>query len=179
MTTTYYFGLLFVRLCDPNSPGCPSLDTIWATLWQCRLNVWINNGRHTQTLYYFFQNNSHPAVNVVLRRHIIGVNADYLRSFVGTTESYLEYYTSLYNLKDTGNRSVMTIQFSLSDEQLIETRRRHTILDLIGSWGALLSALGGFMGIYFLAFNTAVFYKEHPTWDNYDPRLVDMTDLAL
>lgn len=84
-----------------------------------------------------------------------------LKLAVGTLSSSIQYFFG--DVYPPANE-VIKLEFTL-DPLIINTlNTRLTLVDLIGTWGALFGVVGPIFGLYFLRFNEKVFYKANPTW---------------
>jgi hypothetical protein len=80
---------------------------------------------------------------------------------VGAQSSSIQYF---FGESYPPPHEVIKLELTL-DPLIIKTlNTRLTVVDLIGTWGALFGVVGPIFGLYFLRYNEKVFYKANPTW---------------
>lgn len=79
-----------------------------------------------------------------------------------------------------GGLAALTIYARLDSYEVHEVRQRYTILDLLGAFSAVYSALFTILALYFAAYNRSKFYERYPHWADVGSRpFVQVADASL
>lgn len=140
-------------------PATPRNCTFWHST--CAPQGTPNQTGRSVDLFYYLTRSLRPRSEVILRYHVVETGPDFFHSFLAYNESYLEYLSEKSYVMDTEvENSLYTVWLRLDAHYAMEHRQKQTLLDLVGSWGALFGSVTSALSIIGLAVNEWLFYKK-------------------
>lgn len=186
----YTFFVIHVAVCDPSSPfydddnngtavTCAPQSAIDQVLSDGRFNFVVNfptlNGKGQFESNWFLYNALQRGVYEGIYRTLKVVTTANLFTSFSSSEEYLIRSAAERSMASAqfvttrekgGGRIVLSIYARMDSVDMLETRRRETFLDLLGSWGALYGTIFAVLALYFSRVNEKRFYERFPGWNN-------------
>ena len=109
------------------------------------------------------------AYAVSMRLNVVETAPDLFRSFAKTEETKVAVGTSTSSIQYFfGNtypqHEVILLEMELDPLVIKSENTRLTIVDVVGTWGALFGVVGPVFALYFLRYNEKKFYRANPRW---------------
>jgi len=123
-----------------------------------------------KSLFYFPVFEYYQKFEIYLENYIITQKPDFFHSFSTQTKQalfYLREKTYLAEILPTKTNIILTIWLRLNEEMTQEMQVPATMMDLVGSWGALWGVILSVFGLYFLKHNQDKFYSRNKEWLNF------------